>query len=184
MHPCSRKLGAALVTALIAGGSITGGALAQSAPEPPSRFAGTVTIDGQPAAPGTPVEARVGDVSCGVTTVFASGGQSRYVIDVASAASQPGCGTPGATVTFVVAGRPAGQVGSWRNFELSQLDLAVTSPTPTPTTAPAATPTPRPPVAGTGLSSPGGPSGWWLVSMAALASLGFAGMGWAASRRA
>jgi hypothetical protein len=156
---------------------------AQSPPEPPSRFAGSVTIDGQPAPAGTPIEARVGDVSCGVSTVFVQGGQARYVIDVASAVSQPGCGTAGATVTFIVGGTKAPQSGTWRNYELAQLDLALVTATPTPLSSPVLTPTPRPPVAGTGLAGPDGPSAWWIISMAALASLGFAGMGWAASRR-
>lgn len=186
MHTITRKIAAAVAATCLTLGATAGMALAQSVPEPPSRFAGTVTIDGQPAAPGTPIEARIGDTSCGVTSVFAQGGQARYVIDVASAASQPGCGTPGASVTFVVGGRVASQVGTWRNYELGQLDLVVTSPSPspTPTAPPPVTPTPRPPVAGTGLAQPDGPSGWWLATMAALASLGFAGMGWAASRRA
>jgi hypothetical protein len=175
---------AALAAALLVGSlASAGGALAQSPPEPPSRFAGTVTIDGQPAPAGTAIEARVGSASCGVTTVFLQGGQARYVIDVASAAAQPNCGTPGATVTFIVGGAPAPQTGSWRNYELVQLDLALTRSTPTPAVSPSPTPTPRPPVAGTSASAADAPSAWWLVAMAGLGALGFAGMGWAASRR-
>ncbi|GIW17386.1 MAG: hypothetical protein KatS3mg064_0543 [Tepidiforma sp.] len=186
MHPLKRLAGAAVVAALLAGSTFAADtAFAQSPPEPPSRFAGSVTIDGQPAPAGTPIEARVGNASCGVATVFLQGGQARYVIDVAGAATQAGCGTPGAQVTFVVGGRAAPQTGSWRNYELVQLDLALTSATPTPaaTQPPAATPTPRPPVAGTSRAHADAPSAWWIVAMAGLASLGFAGMGWAASRR-
>lgn len=176
--------GAALAAALLLGSlASAGGALAQSPPEPPSRFAGSVTIDGQPAPAGTAIEARVGTASCGVTTVFLQSGQARYVIDVASAAAQPGCGTPGAAVTFIVGGTPAPQTGTWRNYELAQLDLALTAATPTPAASPSPTPTPRPPVAGTSTTAAEAPSAWWLVAMAGLGMLGFAGMGWAASRR-
>ncbi|GIW12728.1 MAG: hypothetical protein KatS3mg062_0167 [Tepidiforma sp.] len=173
---------AALVFGALAGVG-AGTAEAQSPPEPPSRFAGSVTIDGQPAPAGTVIEARVGTSTCGSATVFTQGGQARYVIDVASAASQPGCGTAGAAVTFVVGGAVAPQSGTWRNYELAQLDLALVSASPTPTASPSPTATPRPPVAGTGVAAAGGPSAWWVISMAALASLGFAGMGWAAYRR-
>lgn len=186
MHPLKTFAGAAVAAALLAGSALAADtAFAQSPPEPPSRFAGSVTIDGQPAPAGTPIEARVGSTSCGVTTVFLQGGQARYVIDVASAATQAGCGTPGAQVTFVVGGQAAPQTGSWRNYELAQLDLALVTATPTATATPppAATPTPRPPVAGTSRAHADAPSAWWIVAMAGLASLGFAGMGWAASRR-
>jgi hypothetical protein len=179
-------LGAAAVGAVLLGNIfVADGAHAQSPPEPPSRFAGTVTLDGRPAPVGTTVEARIGATSCGVTSVFIQAGQARYVVDVAGAVARPGCGTIGATVTFHVGGIPAAQTGSWRNYELVQLDLVAVAvtPTPVPPTPVPPTPTPRPPVAGMGYSSADGLSAWWLLSMAGLASLGFAGMGWAAARR-
>ncbi len=185
MHAWKKLARTVAVTALLGSSAfVANPVLAQSPPEPPSRFAGSVTIDGQPAPVGTPIEARVGASSCGVAAVFHQGGEARYVVDVAGAATQPGCGTPGATVTFVVGGQIAPQTGSWRNYELVQLDLALTSASPTPSATQAAvTPTPRPPVAGTSLDRADGPSAWWVIAMAGLASLGFAGMGWAASRR-
>lgn len=186
MHPLKNFARAAVAAALVAGSALAADtAFAQSPPEPPSRFAGSVTIDGQPAPAGTPIEARVGSSSCGFTTVFQQGGQARYVIDVDSVATRPGCGTPGESVTFVVAGQAAPQTGSWRNYELAQLDLALVTATPTAaaTQPPAVTPTPRPPVAGTSRAHADAPSAWWIAAMAGLASVGFAGMGWAASRR-
>ncbi|WP_322819741.1 hypothetical protein [Tepidiforma sp.] len=181
---CFRSIGGAVAVVALFVGAVGAAdrAGAQSPPEPPSRFVGTVTVDGQPAPAGTPVEARIGGVSCGVTTVFLQGGQARYVIDVAGAASQPGCGAVGTTITFIVGGSAAPQTGVWRNYELTQLDLALVRATPTPASSPAASPTPRPPVAGTGLAEQAGPSTWWVISMAALGALGFIGMGWAASR--
>ncbi|GAG14854.1 unnamed protein product, partial [marine sediment metagenome] len=41
-------------------------------------------------------------------------GDSMYVVDVVSDSQVPGCGTDGATVTFLIAGRPSQQVGLWR----------------------------------------------------------------------
>lgn len=182
-HASRAALAAGAAFAAVTLGS--GAVIAQSPPEPPARFVGTVTLNGQPAPAGTAVEARVGATSCGASTVFVQGGQSRYTIDVAGAASQPGCGTPDAAVTFVVGGVPAAQTGSWRNYELNQLDLTARSaaPTASPAVSPTVTATPRPPSAGSGQAVDGGVSGLWLASAALLASLAFVGMGWAAARR-
>lgn len=179
-----RSIGGVVAAVALFVGAVGGAdrAGAQSPPEPPSRFVGTVTIDGQPAPDGTPVEARIGGVSCGATTVFVQAAQARYVLDVAGAASQPGCGAVGTTITFIVGGNVVSQTGVWRNYELTQLDLGLVRATPTSASGPAASPTPRPPVAGTGLAEKAGPSAWWVISMAALGAIGFLGMGWAASR--
>lgn len=184
LQPGLRLVSRAAIAACATLAAVTLGAgavIAQAPPEPPARFVGTVTLNGQPAPAGTPVEARVGSASCGVAAVFVQGGQSRYTIDVPGAASQPGCGTPDAAVTFLVGGVPAAQAGSWRNYELNQLDLTASSATPT--VQPPATPTPRPPSAGSGQPLDGGVSSLWLASAALLASLAFVGMGWAAARR-
>ncbi|MES4792275.1 MAG: hypothetical protein C4321_04175 [Chloroflexota bacterium] len=182
---CFRSIRGAVAAVALFMGAVGGAdrAGAQSPPEPPARFVGNVTIDGQPAAAGTPVEARIGGVSCGATTVFVQAGQARYVIDVAGAASQSGCGAVGTRITFIVGGDVAPQTGVWRNYELSQLDLALVRATPTLASSPAASPTPRPPAAGTGLAEQSSPSTWWVVSIAVLGAVGFVGMGWAASRR-
>jgi hypothetical protein len=178
----SKRAGMVAVLALLLfGGAVLAGgqARADTPPTPPARFTGTVTIDGQPAPAGTVIEARIGGVTCGTTTVFLSGGQARYVIDVA--ALDPGrslnCGTEGATVQFYVGGKLAQQTGTWRNFELNQLNLTVVTPTPTPTATPTATPTrtptPRPPSTGQGVAAGGSSAGGALL----LAALGLAALG-------
>jgi hypothetical protein len=156
--------------------------LAQSPPNPPSRFVGSVTIDGAPAPAGTVVEVRIGASTCGVTTVFMSGGQARYSVDspALDPATAPNCGTDGSTVSFYVGGRLAAQTAPWRNWELNQVDLTVTSATPT---AVAPTPTPRVPSLGNTAGTDYGFSPLWIASLASLAIIGFAGMGWAAVRR-
>jgi hypothetical protein len=115
---------------------------AQSPPGPPSRFVGSVTVNGQPAAAGTVIEARIGDASCGTATVFLSGSEARYSLDSPGAdpAGSPDCGTDGDTVTFIVGGTQANETGTWRNFDLNTVNLTVSSAVATPT-VPAATPT-------------------------------------------
>lgn len=156
--------------------------LAQSPPNPPSRFVGSVTIDGAPAPAGTVVEVRIGASTCGVTTVFMSGGQARYAVDspALDPATAPNCGTDGSIVSFYVGGRLAAQTAPWRNWELNQVDLTVVSATPT---AVAPTPTPRVPSLGNSVGTDYGFSPLWIASLASLAIIGFAGMGWAAVRR-
>jgi hypothetical protein len=156
---------------------------AQAPPNPPARFVGTVTVNGQPAAAGTTVQARIGTANCGTGAVFIENGQSRYRVDVVGTdASNPGCGADGATVSFFVAGQQAAQTAPWLNFQLNQLNLTVgqaATPSPTPTTAPGVTVTPtatpvpvRPPATGTGLE--GGTAQTWPV-LAALAGAVVAG---------
>lgn len=138
------------------------GAFAQSPPNPPSRFAGTVKVNGQNAAAGTTVEARVGAASCGITTVFLAGGEARYVLDSpeGNALTAPGCGSDGSNVTFLVGGVIAAESGPWRNYTLNVLNLTATTVTATPTKQA----TPAAPVAGTGLGSQGGATAWvWFV---------------------
>jgi len=147
-----KQLGLAAVAAAIAGAFIVSVAGAQSPPTPPSRFVGSVTVNGQPAAAGTTIEARIGNTTCGATTVFMSGGQARYTLDspALDPAQFPACGTDGATVTFFVGGQQANETGSWANYQLNTVNLTVSAQQATPTSPPAATATPRPPVAGTG----------------------------------
>jgi len=128
-------------------------AFAESPPNPPSRFAGTVTVDGTKVPGGTTIEGRIGTTSCGVTTTFDQGGNANYVLDVPALdpGATPNCGTENAAVSFYVGGKLANETGSWKNYQLNVLNLTVTSPTPTPVGTP--TPTVGPPSTGSGQAS-------------------------------
>ena len=137
-------------------------AFAESPPNPPSRFAGTVKVDGVKVAGGTTIEARIGSTSCGVTTTFDQGGNANYVLDVPALdpGATPNCGTENAAVSFYVGGKLANETGSWKNYQLNVLNLTVTSATATPGagtpgagTTPTATTTVRPPSTGNGQAS-------------------------------
>lgn len=164
-------------------------ASAESPPGRPSRFVGAVTVDGAKVAAGTVIEARIGDASCGVTTTFDQGGQARYSLDVPALdpGASPNCGTDGATVTFLIGGKPAAETGVWHDYQLGQVDLSYTTPTatpetPSPTASPSATPrtgTPGGPVTGSGLAADGGSSNAMLFVVLGLGALAF-GVGGAA----
>ena len=98
---------------------------------PPATFFGSVTVDGDSVSDGTAVVALIDGKVCSEeekqpgqkgtwTTTEADpeygieSGDSMYVIDVVSDSQTPGCGTEGATVTFIIAGRPAQQTGLWK----------------------------------------------------------------------
>jgi len=138
-------------------------AAAESPPNPPSRFAGSVTVDGVPVVAGTVITAQIGSASCGATSTFTSGAEARYVLDVPALdpGATPNCGTDGATVVFYIGALKANETGSWKNFDLTTLNLTATtpkSPSPTATTPTGggssgggtAVPTPKPPTTGTG----------------------------------
>jgi hypothetical protein len=185
MSKVMRKLAgsglAAVAGVLLIGLSGTFGAgiaEAQSPPTPPARFAGSVTVDGQPVAAGTVITAQIGSASCGSTSTFTEAGQARYVLDVPALEpnAAANCGTDGATVTFFIGALRANETGSWRNFDLNQLDLTATTPvSPTPTASPTGTgtavPTPRPPVTGGGTvdSSDGSSSLFLALGIGAIA---------------
>jgi len=135
-------------------------------PNPPARFAGSVTIDGHPAPAGTLVEARVGSSSCGTAATFMDGGVARYVLDVPAADSaHPGCGTDSAAVAFYAGGIRTAESGSWHDYQLNQLNLTVLTGVPTPQPPAPPPPAPGPPNTGTGnaLGSPIEPS--WLAAL-------------------
>lgn len=183
-----KRLTAAVAAGAIASAMVVSIAGAQSPPNPPSRFVGSITVDGAPATAGTLVEARVGSTTCGTTTVFMSGSEARYVLDspAAEPTLSPNCGTDGATVTFYVAGRQAAQTGSWANYKLNTVNLTVsaaatTTPTTQPTT-PTASITPSAPVAGN-TGGDGGPSTSLLEVTLVAAALGLAGVGLASTVR-
>jgi hypothetical protein len=141
---------AAVMGVALLGASV---ALAESPPNPPARFAGTVTVDGAKVPSGTTIEARIGSTSCGVTTTFDQGGNANYVLDVPALdpGATPNCGTENAAVSFFVGGQLAAQTGSWKNYQLNVLNLTVVSATATPPGGGAtATPTVGPPDSGSG----------------------------------
>jgi hypothetical protein len=186
--------GSGLVAALaivLAGILATANPSTTSAQLPPSRFVGSVTVNGAPAAAGTVVDARIGGKSCGTALVFLSGAEARYAIDVKGADQEAGCGTLGATVVFVVGGVQANQTGTWNNPQLQTLNLTVTTATATPTT-PAATATgtapptstPGAPKTGAGISDSSGSSGAWLLIALGLAAVALGTGGVVATRRA
>lgn len=156
---------------------------AESPPNPPARFAGTVLVNGQPATAGTTVEAKIGSTTCGVTTVFSQGGNANYVLDspALDPGANPNCGTEDAAVAFYVGGQKANETGSWKNYQLNNLNLTVTTATATPATA---SPTPKGPVVGSGVASTGSSSSSsWMFAILGLGALAFGATGIAAARR-
>jgi hypothetical protein len=147
---------------------------AQSPPTPPSRFAGTVTLNGAPVLPGTVVSAMIGSASCGSTATFTEAGVARYVLDVPALepAGAPNCGTDGAVVSFFIGSVKANETGAWRNFDLNQLNLTASSATPTASPSASATPTggggtPKPPTTGSGGTSieSGSDTNWLFLAL-------------------
>ena len=92
---------------------------------PQSEFAGEVyTPAGRHLPSGTRVDAYVGTTRCGVTSVRRTGSFSGFSLDVAGPDSVPGC-TRGATITFRVGGRPAGDTAVNEPGRSGRLDLTV-----------------------------------------------------------
>ena len=162
-------------------------AFAESPPNPPSRFAGTVKVDGVKVAGGTTIEARIGSTSCGVTTTFDQGGNANYVLDVPALdpGATPNCGTENAAVSFYVGGKLANETGSWKNYQLNVLNLTVTSPTPTPAggAGTTVTPTPGAPSTGTGTQTSDGSGAMLLFVVLGLGAVAFGVGGAAVARR-
>lgn len=172
-------------------------AQAESPPNPPARFAGSVLVDGKAPPAGTRIEARIVSATCGVTVTFNSGAEGRYVLDVPALdpGSSPNCGTDGAVVTFFIGDKQAKETGSWKNFDLNLVNLSYTTPpTPTATASPTATATtpggggagggatPRPPATGSGIEGGSG-SNLLLLGLIGLGVVAFAAGGAAAARR-
>ena len=146
-------LGLALLLGLV--GMSAGAAIAQGAPpNPPARYAGTVTVDGTAAAAGASVQAWVDGAVCATTAVNAAG---TYVVDVSAA-----CGGAGTTVAFSVDGAMATETAAWSNSALNVTNLTVTTPVEEPAAEepaaeePAEDPaaeTPAAPATGSGLAT-------------------------------
>jgi hypothetical protein len=114
---------------------------------PPTRFYGTVLLNGEVPPPDTVVEAYVGDVLCGAGIVQDLGDPigMGYLIDVFADAVQSGCGTDGVTVTFRVAGVLAYESGGFQTGSFVQLDLSADGePAPPPSPAPEMPPVTEP----------------------------------------
>ena len=142
-------LGLALLLGLV--GMSAGAAIAQGAPpNPPARYAGTVTVDGTAAAAGASVQAWVGGAVCATTAVNAAG---TYVVDVSAS-----CGGAGTTVAFSVDGALATETAAWSNSALNVTNLTVTTAAEEPAAEepaaeePAAE-TPAAPATGSGLAT-------------------------------
>jgi len=161
------------------------GVRAESPPNPPARFAGSVKVDGQAPAPGTTIEARIGSATCGTTSTFNQGGESRYRLDspALDPGASPNCGTDGAVVTFYIGGKKAAETGSWRNFDINVVNLTYTTPTPTPVPSASPSATPRPPATGSGFIAGGDSTAAWLFAALGLAALAFGVGGSVVARR-
>jgi hypothetical protein len=148
---------------------------AESPPAPAARFTGTVLVDGKAPVAGTSVVAKIGSSTCGATTTFANGAESRYRVDspALDPGAAPNCGVDGAAVTFFVDGNKADQSGTWRNYDLNQLNLTVTTPK---------SPTPKPPSTGSIVASDGS-AATWLFAILGLGALAFTASGVAVARR-
>ena len=163
------------------------GVRAESPPNPPARFVGSVKVDGQAPVAGTTIEVRIGSATCGTTSTFNQGGESRYAVDspALDPGASPNCGTDGAVATFYIGGRKAAETGSWRNYDINIVNLTYTTPTPTPVPSASASPsaTPRPPATGSGFIAGDDATAAWLFAAFGLAALAFGVGGATVARR-
>ena len=157
-------------------------ASAESPPNPPSRFVGTVLVNGVPPPGGTRIEAKIGASTCGVTTTFASGATQNYKLDspALDPGASPNCGADGAPVSFWIGDKQAKETGVWHNYQLNTVNLTYvtpTSPTPTPKVV-----VPGAPVTGSGYAS-GSDSSLWLMIAIGAGLLALSASGLVAVRR-
>ena len=178
------RSGALVAAAVALLSSLMVASVSAQPPTPPNRFFGQVTLDTKPAPAGTNVTATIGGNVCGQTTVK---NDSTYVLDAMSSNQKAGCGTDGASVSFAVAGNPAGS-GTWSSGRFTELDLPGKTPPP-PTAVPAtATPKPVTPtpmvISGSGgYLHDGSGTAWWAYMAAGLGLLLLGTAGVAAYRR-
>ncbi len=107
-------------------------------PEPPTpggtsgegaQFSGAASLDGEALFDGATIIAQVDGNNCG--SGFVTDGS--YEVIVASDEAKGGCGTSGATVTFVLGGEgdPGGteadQTGTWDDNQVNELDITFTT---------------------------------------------------------
>ena len=118
-----------LAALLLAGIALQGTAGATIAQAPPTRFYGTITINGAPAPAGTEVTAYVGDLLCGASLTAAADGF--YFVDVAHDVTIPGCGVESIEVRFSANGIVADETGYFRQGIFVNLNLSVSgAPSP------------------------------------------------------
>jgi hypothetical protein len=127
----------------------------------PTRYFGTVTIDGSQASLGTSVTAEINGKDCGSGAVENRSGTVLYVVDANSDSEATGCGGVGEPfVYFKVGTRYASQIGCFAAGSFVEANLtitgAATKPTPTagqcgatPTATPTPTTSPSPTPSGT-----------------------------------
>jgi len=84
-------------------------ALADTPPEPPCRFYGTVMVDGAGVADGTVITAMIGGDQLTAATPAEGYSTSTYAIKIGVDTEY----TEGATVTFMIGDRAAAQTGTW-----------------------------------------------------------------------
>jgi len=170
---------------------------------PPATFFGSVTVDGHSVSDGTAVVALIDGKMCGEGArepghkgtwtatepwpeYAIEKGDSLYVVDVVSDSQVPGCGTDGATVTFLIAGRPSQQAGLWKAGSNPLNLTAETSPDATESvTTPSAGEAPASPANELATSDDSG-FNWWPVAAggASLAAVAIAAALWLARRTA
>jgi hypothetical protein len=92
---------------------------------PPSRFFGSLTIDGAPAAWGTNVVAEINGRVCSIPKQWPGGPDVDYGVDAEASSTLSGCGFDDAPVFFRVGNRYANQVGSWTGAAFVRLDLTI-----------------------------------------------------------
>ncbi|MGH2584098.1 MAG: hypothetical protein ACRDJE_04230, partial [Dehalococcoidia bacterium] len=102
----------------------------------PTRFFGTVTIDGQPAPAGTTVTAEIGGNDCGSGAVESRQGQMLYILDAQSEAAVAGCGGLNVIVFFKVGSRYATQIGCFTPGAFVEQNLTISGAAARPTAAP------------------------------------------------
>ena len=90
---------------------------------------GTAWVDAEPYY-WQEVEARIGDVVCGQATPFrvVDSDSPSFFLYVMPATEKPGCGTPGAVISFFVDGRQAHQTAEWERDSSDSLSLVVGAP--------------------------------------------------------
>ncbi|MBI2760494.1 MAG: hypothetical protein HYX51_03600 [Chloroflexi bacterium] len=100
---------------------------------PPTRFFGAITIDGNPAPPGTIIKAFVFDMECGSVEIVEEG---RYVLDVAAAGTTPGCGNQDDVIRLSVNDIPVEPTQTFQTGFFVAVDIAASSTPPLPTEEP------------------------------------------------
>lgn len=144
-----RKIALVVLTLLLAVANAVSATVptAEAQPRFPSSFYGYVTLDGQPVADGTTLEAFINGVRyMQTTTRTQSDGQAAYTINVPHDDPMTTAiegGHQNDTITFIVGGRyTAAQRGTFLIGQNTALNLTASTVAPTPTPIP--TPTPRP----------------------------------------